>query len=140
MNEIRCINCGWDNPDNNEKCEKCGFLLTRAKGNPYYNSGPDINNFYMRKYVCNKCFNICPDSHHECPVCGSQDIGEDIVCKSMYAAKGCSNPACGYSTHKNFNYCPACGGQLWRQPMMMLWEDHWGYPIPDIRSCRGTLK
>ena len=44
---MRCKNCGWDNPDQNHECEKCGAPLMGAAeapavGNPMPNHGPTI--------------------------------------------------------------------------------------------------
>jgi|GEM_PF-5192356 len=66
---MRCKNCGWDNPDENTKCEKCNAPLnftlvakTRAKIRKFYSRSINRGKIYLRfdVFTINALF-VCTD-------------------------------------------------------------------------------
>ena len=67
---MRCKNCGWENPINNAKCEKCNAPLTDC-------STGEPNDSSCEKYEPKKTSNGCPkcgypvrEAEKSCPRCG----------------------------------------------------------------------
>ena len=85
---MRCKNCGWDNPDENVKCEKCNAPMndyTKNERSPSFGNaageyrpqativGTDAGDFNPRATVlgCVSCGYPVRISDEECPNCGS---------------------------------------------------------------------
>lgn len=79
---MRCNNCGWENPDNNSRCEKCNSPL-QGNDNPYLYSSPAQPN--LNKTVSEAdAFPQTPVQNNNCP-------------------------NCGYPLRPNVQICPNCG-------------------------------
>ena len=90
---MRCKNCGWDNPDENVKCEKCNAPLTDAMNSdrmPQYGYAQDEfspratvstadrpGEFNVKATItgCASCGYPVKPGDTVCPVCGSPSIG-----------------------------------------------------------------
>jgi len=88
---MRCDNCGWDNPDDNVKCEKCNVLLNSSGGRESYSrdvqeyAGDDRN---IKKTVFES---------------GSA-VAEQADIKTITRC-----PECGYPLRSSDDTCPDCG-------------------------------
>ena len=69
---MRCKNCGWENPANNAKCEKCSAPIKGSEDNP--SSGK----FDPKKTAkgCIECGYPIRDAEKTCPHCGHIFVGE----------------------------------------------------------------
>lgn len=99
----------------------------------------DINDFYIREYICVGCGNICSKSAQTCPVCGTDEIVEIMACRSCQEFHICGNCDSSYASHVADAVCPKCG-QKTREFCTMIPEEHWGLPIPSSDDCRGELR
>lgn len=79
---MRCKNCGWENPDNLTRCEKCNTPLEGASFNAAPVAAPQQS---FSKTVCEAA--VFPDA----PVGGAN------VC-----------PQCGYPMRPGVSVCPNC--------------------------------
>lgn len=79
---MRCKNCGWENPDNLTRCEKCN---TPLDGNSSFNAAPTATSQNYSKTVNESA--VFPDS----PAVGAN------VC-----------PQCGYPMRPGVTVCPNC--------------------------------
>lgn len=88
---MRCKNCGWENPDNSVRCEKCNAPLTGSMGgNVNSESG------------------FRPSSEPERPLSGT--IKEvDVFSSSSVDILKDSCPRCGYPLRSDMKICPSCG-------------------------------
>jgi len=69
---MRCENCGWDNPDENDKCEKCNVSLIKFQDNDItpYDNNPDEYNPNRTSRGCSVCGYPLRKNDAECPNCG----------------------------------------------------------------------
>ena len=68
---MRCNNCGWENPNNLTKCEKCNAPLQGIVNNQCTNGTAieaNVQASSFRKTVCEH--DIFPQESNVCPVCG----------------------------------------------------------------------
>jgi len=65
---MRCKNCGWVNPDKNEKCEKCNVPLIDAQNEPESTGKPSTAGFNPN------------ETAKGCPGCGYPARMDDISC------------------------------------------------------------
>ena len=100
---MRCKNCGWDNPDENVRCEKCNASLSDAVSNdrvPQYGYAQDefspratvstadrlgdrSGDFNVKATItgCGSCgYPVRPDDT-VCPICGSPVFGGNAEIK-----------------------------------------------------------
>ena len=93
---MRCRNCGWDNPANNTKCEKCNQQLSGNETH-YQESIPDRGadiDFNPKKTV------------NENVVFSMQQNPEALTRKENQCV------SCGYPILAEMNSCPNCGKTL----------------------------
>jgi hypothetical protein len=77
---MRCKNCGWGNPDENSKCEKCGALLSESATEFSSEKYQSTENFDPRKTAvgCPKCGYPLRASDQQCPNCDEPVGGKEI--------------------------------------------------------------
>ncbi len=93
---MRCSNCGWENPDHNTRCEKCGSAL----------SGGRVNNPQQPQTAPQPNFNKTVNEASVFP-----DMPANIPNVPTVGGQSC--PKCGYPLRPNQTKCPNCG---WGQP------------------------
>lgn len=68
---IRCSHCGWLNPIENQRCEKCGTTLQNVQADLHSSDNPQSN-----AHQKGSRFKSCPNGHYysanldSCPYCG----------------------------------------------------------------------
>ena len=69
---MRCKNCGWVNPSNNAKCEKCNVPLTGSLGEPELPEKPSAGNVEPKETAkgCPGCGYPVRAGETACPRCG----------------------------------------------------------------------
>jgi len=69
---MRCKNCGWENPANNAKCEKCNAPIKGSEDNP------SVGRFDPKKTAkgCFECGYPIRDVEKTCPNCGHIFVSE----------------------------------------------------------------
>ena len=87
---MRCSNCGWDNPEGNQKCEKCKSPLSATPSQNYLGTAREpINSVSnpvestirenasigLRSAVCPKCGYPLAAGAQSCPMCESRQEG-----------------------------------------------------------------
>ncbi len=88
---MRCNNCGWDNPGENVKCEKCNAPLSRCKGEEESARTVYVPEEYNSKATaigCSECGYPVRPSDTECPVCGHSFTGNVIEVKANKTPAG----------------------------------------------------
>ena len=85
---MRCENCGWENSNENLKCEKCGAQL--AKSSDSSTMRQTIHNFSDTGFDSKKTQKGCPEcgypmrpSEHQCPQCGNAMESKETVSDSQ---------------------------------------------------------
>jgi len=128
---MRCKNCGWENPTNNIKCEKCNALFSGLR------SGGAEENASLEKFDPKKTAKGCPkcgypvrDIGGTCPHCGhifaddkhEKPVEEPILQKELQPApkqapdtpkpvmKICA--FCKLPVSEAAQYCSNCGASL----------------------------
>jgi len=66
---MRCKNCGWENPGNKAKCEKCNALLTGSAGDPD-DSFTGKSKPQKTSRGCPECGYPVREADQSCPRCG----------------------------------------------------------------------
>lgn len=107
---MRCKNCGWENPDGSQKCERCSSPLDSAAP-----SGAESQNRYrqseasqnLRSTVREAAGNYSPNCSSERPM--EEPLRQD----SAGNENQCRN--CGYILSPGMNVCPQCGTPQRRQ-------------------------
>ena len=89
---MRCSNCGWENPDGNTKCEKCGTPLSEAVRNV-------VSNKTARENVSNQNQQAAPLHKTVCESSAFPDVTPN-------GARVC--PHCGYPLRPGVAVCPNC--------------------------------
>jgi ribosomal protein L40E len=69
---MTCSSCGFDNPDNSKKCNKCGITLIEITRGGIFSSDTYKYN-YTRRWVCSKC--------------GAKNMSENSKCHSCLGKK-----------------------------------------------------
>lgn len=92
---MRCKNCGWENPPEKQKCEKCNAPLngSMAENTPSEQNSPVLETLETTVYESNKA-----------------------VLDNMGHANIVACPICKYPTNSNMNVCPSCGHVLKTTP------------------------
>jgi len=76
---MRCQNCGWDNPQENTKCEKCNVPLSSSTdNNRERNNSSEAFEPRKTEQGCPECGYPMKPSDKKCPQCGFQ-IGGTVV-------------------------------------------------------------
>lgn len=91
---MRCRNCGWENPDTNTTCEKCGSPIEASSNgsHPQFDQpAPDYPQSPSPMKATVREGNVYGQSHNV----GAQDSA--------------SCPRCGYPISNGMDMCPACG-------------------------------
>lgn len=89
---MRCINCGWENPSNLQRCEKCNSPLSPAQDlQPSHNASAPIEQILRGT------------------------ISEQQVFSDSPAQGAC--PKCGFPLRQGSNICPQCGETINRNPI-----------------------
>ncbi|NDV57875.1 zinc-ribbon domain-containing protein [Bacteroides sp. 519] len=137
---MRCKNCGWENPDQNQKCEKCNAPLmgsmiennisgrksepiadvlrgTVPENGKHLNTGNDLDP--SENTNCSACGYIISDKMNVCPNCGN-DIGKSKV-KISPEQKTKTCPKCGNSVSPTMKFCSSCGSSL-KMGTVNAWE------------------
>ena len=89
---MRCNNCGWENPDSNSKCEKCGTSLS---GTPQHRVEP---------IATNDVADNLKSTVFESDVFGGLNTSEKV--------KENECPKCGYPLRLGAMICPNCKYEL----------------------------
>lgn len=116
---MRCNNCGWNNPETNSKCEKCGATLSSHAPNPYQR---EVVNDVLKKTVI------------DAEAFGEQEKSIGNVC-----------PKCGYPMREGTTVCPQCGygasGNVVQQPVIHFQKQETVNPYMNLnagQSCTLT--
>ena len=138
---IRCKNCGWDNVDNNTRCEKCNAPLNGSQGGQNLSDGASaVSNFDPKETAlgCPKCGYPMKKGGKPCPECGyvfddeKQDIPANLEPKSGKASQPVFNPdptptpdvslpagkkcvSCKVSNPDTARFCTNCGASLTKE-------------------------
>ena len=82
---MRCENCGWENPVNNTKCEKCNAPFSDIM-NEVNNDQSSVEKSYSDKLDPKKTAKCCPECGYpirmiekNCPQCGYVFNDEKLV-------------------------------------------------------------
>ncbi|MBQ8938913.1 MAG: zinc ribbon domain-containing protein [Paludibacteraceae bacterium] len=112
---MRCNNCGWENPDNLTRCEKCNSPLSSGASNRPAHQQPVQQNFSK---TVNEAM-VFPDSPvggaNVCPRCGYPMRPGMMVCPNCHygateaEAPARPNPTPARSADKRENTTPAQG-------------------------------
>jgi len=130
---MRCKNCGWENPANNAKCEKCNASLagsTNDSGAPEKSSS---GKFEPQKTAkgCPECGYPVRDVEKSCPQCGYHLNNEKPAPPAEKEPLPCEAPQpapkpapdvpkpagkiCGFckaSVPEAAHFCPNCGASM----------------------------
>ena len=87
---MRCNNCGWNNPETNSKCEKCGATLSASR--QFHQA--DVSENLKKTIVDAEAFGK-PVTENTCPKCGYPMREGTTVC-----------PQCGYGAPGNVGQQP----------------------------------
>lgn len=89
---MRCSNCGWDNPNGNQKCEKCNAPLSGSMINYNEQETPSVSHpaEVLKRTV--------------------REVGAVAEPVSQSASNIC--PRCGYPLAEGESRCPQCGTEL----------------------------
>ena len=108
---MRCKNCGWENPDNSVRCEKCNAPLTGSMGehnsdNDYHskqNTDRPLSGTVKESSVFSSpSFNDQGTKHRQSiDSSNSEDAAAPVSC-----------PKCGYPLRPDMKVCPSCGTPL----------------------------
>ena len=133
---MRCKNCGWENPANNAKCEKCNALMTGSSGEQNDHSSsenPSSGGFDPKKTAkgCPECGYPQRGVEKSCPQCGHifaqkpQDPPADKKPKPRKVQQPVPDPTsaavvsvektCAYCKNivpEAAHFCPNCGASL----------------------------
>ncbi len=116
---MRCNNCGWNNPETNSKCEKCGATLSSHAPNSYQREA--INDVLKKTVIDAEAF-------------GEQEKPISNVC-----------PKCGYPMREGTTVCPQCGygasGNVGQQPVVHFQKQETVNPYVNLNaghSCTLT--
>ena len=63
-----CNNCGFDNPENSSKCNKCGIYLSLTISGGLFSSDKHVINF-TKRWICTKCGAKNIDGNDKCHSC-----------------------------------------------------------------------
>ena len=77
---MRCENCGWENPDENEKCEKCNVPLIPFQDNndiTSFENNPDEYNLIRTGRGCSDCGYPLRQKDAACPNCGQSFFADN---------------------------------------------------------------
>jgi hypothetical protein len=90
---MRCKNCGWENPEENERCEKCDASLGLAMKETAAGKYPPAADFDAKKTLagCPQCGYPMRASDQRCPNCDHPAEGKKIslaVSGTMMAGMG----------------------------------------------------
>ena len=99
----------------------------------------DVNDFYMKEYICAGCGNICSRKDEICPICGQSDIRSTVICRSCMEYWCCKGEGCNFASHEEITVCPMCGSKT-RASEYLIPEDHWALNIPSAAECCGTIR
>ena len=122
---MRCMNCGWENPENVNKCEKCNTLLGTAnveQPKPLQEQQPreilkgtvaEVQVFaepaseFNDVHVCRKCGFPLREGMKHCPNCG-ESLAERVEHKPQphSAHNATVNPWANPVANKTFKLCP----------------------------------
>lgn len=83
---MRCMNCGWENPENLSKCEKCNSPLVHL---PESKSGPVRD-----------------------PILKGTISEQQVFAEPKFESEGSVCPDCGYPLRPDVKLCPNCGHDL----------------------------
>jgi len=67
---MRCKNCGWENPINNAKCEKCNTPLTDCSTGKPNDSSCEKHESKKTSNGCSECGYPVREAEKSCPRCG----------------------------------------------------------------------
>lgn len=123
---MRCTNCGWENPDGQQYCEKCNSPLSNNVGRNYAEAYSlrtvNENNAYqeLRATVrerneegitCPNCgYPLLPDMP-VCPNCGHTEHAAHL---QVTPKRIC--PKCNHENQEGGLYCSHCGFSLQPEP------------------------
>lgn len=88
---MRCKNCGWENPDNLQQCEKCNSPLDAGSIHNHQSPSHPEREAVLRGTISEQqVFDVSDQSNHGNNRC----------------------PQCGYPIREGTHHCPNCGHDL----------------------------
>jgi len=128
---MRCKNCGWENPANNAKCEKCNAPIKDSASEPVDNNSSGKFDLKKTAKGCPECGYPIRDAEKTCPHCGyifvsekqeapaykepapqieQQSVPEQAPDIPKSVEKIC--PFCKAAVAETAHYCSNCGVSL----------------------------
>lgn len=88
---MRCYNCGWNNPDNVTKCQKCNqdLLLDSSFSTPSTEPAVPVQNAFSKTV-----------------------LDTSMLLESEQPVQSLSCPKCGYPLFSGNKFCPNCGAEV----------------------------
>lgn len=117
---MRCKNCGWENPANKQKCEKCNAPLS---GSMIEGNNNNANHSSYTSAIAENLKGTIPETG------GVTDNDESPI----GLGQSCSN--CGYPVSPVMNACPNCG-----EPIDKSAPGDGRAPHPAPGTCRQCRK
>ena len=110
---MRCNNCGWNNPETNSKCEKCGAALSA----PRQSQQADMNENLKKTIVDADAF--------------GQQVNSNVC------------PKCGYPMREGTTVCPQCGygasGNVGQQPVAHIQKQETVNPYVNLNAGHSCV-
>lgn len=123
---MRCKNCGWENPDNFSKCEKCDAPLST----PVNHEPTESISGRLKRTVSERVAFVSGtpvSAPNSCPRCGysvSTDMDKCPNCNTELVTKvespkvlnNMKCPHCGQPIDLNARFCASCGSPIQNAP------------------------
>ena len=118
MKDMRCNNCGWENPGENSKCEKCSTVLSNSV---LHRNERAYEESSSREFNPNKTVR-------------ENEIFGDIQQNDRESSSNCSE--CGYPIRESDKSCPNCNHSTNAAPRQQTRRD---FEPSEKKKAGGTI-